>query len=219
MSKREDPLEDDAANTISDHKEGIDPEQEAVLADSVGLALLVVLETLGPAERLAFVLHDMFDLSFDEIAGIVGRTPNAARQLASRGRRRVQGKAMVRNANFDRQREVVDAFLAASRRGDFNALVAMLDPDVVMRADAFHVAPGMPREIRGAAAIADRAAKAGARVARPVLVNGDVGMVVAPRGRLMMVIRFTIVDGKIVEMEGVTDPERLRLLDIAVLED
>ena len=143
-------------------EDGIDPEQEALLADSVGLALLVVLETLAPAERLAFVLHDMFAVPFDEIAPIVGRSPTAARQLASRARRRVQGAAAVPDADLTRQREVVDAFLAAARGGDFDALLAVLDPDVVLRADRAAVPPGAPREVRGAAAVAEQ----GAHVAR-----------------------------------------------------
>ena len=217
-SKREEPLEEDAANTIADRKEGIDPEQEAVMADSVGLALLVVLETLGPAERLAFVLHDMFDLPFEEIAGIVGRTPNAARQLASRARRRVQGRRAAGDADAARKREVVEAFLAAARRGDFEALLTLLDPEVVLHADAAAVRVGA-RESRGAATLAERAVKAGARAARPMLIDGEVGVVVAPRGRLRMVMRLTVVEGKIVEVEAVADPARLERMELAVLED
>lgn len=221
-SKNEESLEEHAErapNTLPDRKDGIDPEQEALLADSVGLALLVVLETLAPAERLAFVLHDMFDLSFDDIAPIVGRSSTAARQLASRARRRVQGADTSRSADLTRQRKVVDAFLAAARGGDFEALLAVLDPDVVLRSDAAAVPPGAPTEIRGATAIASRAAKAGARAAQPALVNGEVGVIVAPRGRLLMVIRFTIANGKIVEIEAVSNPDRLRLLDLAILTD
>jgi RNA polymerase sigma factor (sigma-70 family) len=221
-SKNEESLEEHAErapNTLPDRKDGIDPEQEALLADSVGLALLVVLETLAPAERLAFVLHDMFDLSFDEIAPIVGRSSTAARQLASRARRRVQGADTSRSADLTRQREIVDAFLAAARGGNFEALLAVLDPDVVLRSDAATVPPGAPTEIRGATAIASRAAKAGARAAQPALVNGEVGVIVAPRGRLLMVIRFTIANGKIVEIEAVSNPDRLRLLDLAILTD
>jgi RNA polymerase sigma-70 factor (ECF subfamily) len=217
-SKREEPLEDDATSTIADRKEGIDPEQEAVMADSVGLALLVVLETLGPAERLAFVLHDMFDLPFEEIAGIVGRTPNAARQLASRARRRVQGRRAAADADAARKREVVEAFLAAARRGDFEALLTLLDPEVVLHADAAAVRVGA-RESRGAATLAERAVKAGARAARPMLIDGEVGVVVAPRGRLRMVMRLTVVEGKIVEVEAVADPARLERMELAVLED
>ena len=218
-SRREEPLDADLPEPIVSRRDMIDPETEVLLADSVGLALLVVLDTLAPAERLAFVLHDMFDLSFDEIAAIVGRSPTAARQLASRARRRVQGADAVRDADLTRQREVVDAFLAASRGGDFDALLAVLDPDVVLRSDRAAVPPGAPTEIRGAAAIANRAVKGGARAAQPALVNGAVGVVVAPRGKLLMVLRFTITRGKIVEIDAVADPERLRQLDLAVLYD
>jgi hypothetical protein len=178
-----------------------------------------VLETLAPAERLAFVLHDMFAVPFDEIAPIVGRSPTAARQLASRARRRVQGAANVPDADLTRQREVVDAFLAAARNGDFDALVAVLDPDVALRADSGAVPAGASREVRGAAAVAKRAAKGRARAARPALVNGEVGVVVAPRGRLLMVLGFTISGGKIVEIDAIADPARLRQLDLAVLDD
>jgi RNA polymerase sigma factor (sigma-70 family) len=200
---------------------GIDPEHEALLSDSVGLALVVVLETLSPAERLAFVLHDMFSVPFEEIAPIVGRSPAATRQLASRARRRVRGAAPVPDADLARQREVVNAFLAAARGGDFDALVEVLDPDVVLRADsgAVRVGASTSREIRGAPAVARRAAKGRARAARPALVNGAVGVVVAPRGRLLMVLGFTISGGKIVEIDVVADPERLRQLDLAVVDD
>jgi RNA polymerase sigma factor (sigma-70 family) len=216
-SRREDPLDAHPPKPALGRGTGVNPEQEAQLADSVGLALLVVLETLAPAERIAFVLHDMFDLSFEEIAAIVGRSPTAARQLASRARRRVQGTGTVPDADLTRQREVVDAFLAAARRGDFDALLAVLDPDVVIRADRAAVPPGAPIEVRGAAAAANRAIKGGARAAQPALVDGAVGVVVAPRGRLLMVLRFTITRGKIVAIEAVADPERLRRLDLAVL--
>jgi hypothetical protein len=208
-----------APNTLPNHNDGIDPEQEALLADSVGLGLLVVLETLAPAERLAFVLHDMFDLSFDEIALIVDRSPTAARQLASRARRRIQGAPTAPNADLTRQREVVDAFLAAARGGNFDALLAVLDPDAVLRSDPAAVPPGAPTEIRGAIAIANRAAKGGARAARPALVNGEVGVIVAPRGRLLMVLRFTIAHGRIIEIEAVAKPDRLNKLDLALLND
>src|SRR5918994_5694755 len=184
------------------------PEDQAVLSESIGVAMLVVLDTLAPAERLAFVLHDMFAVPFDEIAPIVGRSPNAAKMLASRARRRVQA-ATVPDTNLTRQREVVDAFLAAARGGDFDALLAVLDPDVVLRADRGVVPPGVSREVRGAAAVAKRAAKGRARAARPALVNGEVGVVVAPRGRLLMVLGFTITRGRIVEIDAISDPERL----------
>src|SRR5207248_6177626 len=198
--RREEPL--DAPVPIASREDRIDPEHEAVLADSVGLALLVVLERLTPAERLAFVLHDMFDLPFDEIAPLVGRSPAAARQLASRARRRVQGAATAADADRTRQREVVDAFLAAARAGDFAALLGVLDPDVVVRTEHAHV--------RGAPAVAERAMKERARAARAALVNGAVGVIVAPQGRLLMVLRFTIGRGRIVAIDVVSDPARLR---------
>jgi RNA polymerase sigma-70 factor (ECF subfamily) len=193
------------------------------LADSVGLALLVVLRTLAPAERVAFVLHDMFDLPFDQIAPIVGRTPTAARQLASRARRRVQGAgagsgAPARETDATRQRAVVDAFLAASRGGDFQALLALLDPDVVLRADAAAVQVGAQAEVRGAAAVAETFSGR-ARVARPALMDGAVGLVWAPGGQPRVVFGITIVRGKIVEIELVADPERLRRLDLTILEN
>jgi RNA polymerase sigma factor (sigma-70 family) len=222
-SRREEPLDEPPGARVPEpivsRGDGIDPEREALLADSVGPALLVVLETLAPAERLAFVLHDMFAVPFDEIAPIVGRSPSAARQLASRARRRVQGADTSPGADLTRQREVVDAFLAAARGGDFDALVAVLDPDVVLRADSGAVPAGASREIRGAAAVARRAAKGRARAARPALVDGAVGVIVAPRGRLLMVLGFTISGGKIVEIDAVADPERLRQLDLALLDD
>jgi RNA polymerase sigma-70 factor (ECF subfamily) len=180
--------------------------------------LLVVLETLAPDERLAFVLHDMFAVPFDEIAAIVGRSPAAARQLASRARRRVQGAAAtIHNDDISHQREIVDAFLAAARRGEFEALLAVLAPDVVLRTDRAARRPGEPMEVRGAATVAKRALRGGARAAQPAIVNGDVGVIVAPRGRLLMVLRFTITHGKIVEIDAVTDPARLRELDLAVI--
>ena len=182
------------------------------------LTLLVVRDRLTPAERLAFVLDDLFALPFDEIAPIVGRSPTAARQLASRGRRRVQGAATVPGADLIRQREVVDAFLAASRGGDFDALVALLDPDVVLRADAATVQVGAAGEVRGAVAVADTFSGR-ARAAQPALVNGAVGAVWAPKGQPRIVFGFTIRRGKIVEIEILADPMRLRHLDLAVLKD
>src|SRR5215210_7638732 len=187
-SKREEPLGVRVPEPIVSREGGIDPEHEALLADSVGLALLVVLETLTPAERLAFVLHDTFAVPFDEIAPIVGRSPTAARQLASRARRRVRGATPGTVADRTRQRAVVDAFLAAARGGDFEALLAVLDPDVVLRTDRPTLPTGAPRETYGAAAVARRAMVGGARAAPPALVNGAVGVVVAPRGRLLMVL-------------------------------
>ncbi|MBA2511363.1 MAG: sigma-70 family RNA polymerase sigma factor [Rubrobacteraceae bacterium] len=197
-----------------------DPEHEALLADSVGLALLVVLETLSPAERLAFVLHDMFAVPFDEIAPVVGRSPTAARQLASRARRRVRGAATAPDADLGRQREVVDAFLAASRGGDFEALLAVLDPEVVLRAD--YGAGGASKVVRGARAVAAQALTFSrfAPFAQPALVNGAAGVVTAPGGEPLAVMGFTVARGKIVEIDILADPERLRRLDLsAVLGD
>ena len=219
-SRREESLDTHLPDPIVSRDEEADPEHEALLADSVGLALLVVLETLTPAERLAFVLHDMFAVPFDEIAPIVDRSPAAARQLASRARRRVQGAAPEPDTDLDRQREVVDAFLAASRGGDFEALVAVLDPDIVLRADGGTLRPGATTELRGARAVAGQARRyaALARFARPALVNGAPGAVVAPGGRPYAVIGFTVRGGRIAEMDILADPERLRELDLAVLD-
>jgi RNA polymerase sigma-70 factor (ECF subfamily) len=220
-SRREEPFAMRVPEPIVSGGDRVDPEHEALLADSVGLALLMVLDTLAPAERVAFVLHDVFAVPFEEIAPIVERSPTAARQLASRARRRVQGAARVPDANLTRQREVIDAFLAAARDGDFEALLAVLDPEVVLRTDESALYPGAAREIRGAVAVARRslAAKGGAMAADLALVNGVVGVVVAPLGRLLTVLRFTIVRGRIVEIEAVADPERLRQFEITVLDD
>jgi RNA polymerase sigma factor (sigma-70 family) len=217
-SRREEPLDMHVPEPGVGQQDGIDPEDEALLADSVGLALLVVLDTLKPAERLAFVLHDLFAVPFDEIAPIVGRSPTTARQLASRARRRVRGGARVADANLTYQREVVDAFLAASRGGDFDALLAVLDPDVVLRSDSAAVHSGASREVRGAPAVA-RQFSGRAREAQPALVNGAVGLVWAPGGRPRVVFGFTITRGKIIAIDLVADPERLRQLDVAVLDD
>ena len=194
---------------------GENPEQEALLADSVGLALLVVLETLTPAERLAFVLHDMFALPFDEIAPIVGRTPDATRQLASRARRRVHGATPRSDADLTEQRAVVDGFLAAARAGDFDALVAVLDPDVVFRVDrgALPAAAREPAVVRGAADVARTTLRRGARFAqfaRPAVVNAAAGLVIAPGPRPIAVIGFTVAEGRIVEIDLVADPDKLR---------
>jgi RNA polymerase sigma factor (sigma-70 family) len=221
-SRRDGPLGVQVPDRIVSHGDGIDPEREALLADSVGLALLVVLDTLNPAERLAFVLHDMFGVPFEEIAPIVGRSPSAARQLASRAsraRRRVQGATNVPDTDLTRQREVVDAFLAAARGGDFDALVAVLDPDVVLRSDLSAAHAVGSREVRGGPAVARTAAKGRARAARPALVNGTVGVVVAPRGRLLMVFAFTIRGQNIVEIDAIADPARLSRLDVVLLGD
>jgi RNA polymerase sigma-70 factor (ECF subfamily) len=224
-ARREEPLGEVVPMRVASRGAGSDPEQEALLADSVGLALLVVLETLEPAERLAFVLHDMFAVPFDEIAPIVDRSPTAARQLASRARRRVRGMGgrdggiAAPRSDLTRQREVVDAFLAAARGGDFNALLAVLDPDVVLHSDRAAMRPGVPAEVRGVNAVATLALKGRARAAQPALVNGAVGVIVAPRGRLMMVLDFTIVDGRIVAIDAIADPERVQELDLAMLTD
>jgi RNA polymerase sigma-70 factor, ECF subfamily len=221
-SRREEPLDVDVhvPEPIVSRADGVDPEHEALLADSVGLALLVVLETLDPAERLAFVLHDMFAVPFDEIAPMVGRTPTAARQLASRARRRVQGEATVPDADLTRQREVVDAFFAAARGGDFDALVAVLDPDVVLRADGGTLRPSDTRVVRSAEQVARRALMfAGlSPYVRPALVNGVAGVVVAPHDQPFSVMAFTVVGGRIVAIDALSDPERLRDLDLTVLD-
>ncbi len=218
-SRREEPLGPHVPEPIVSREDGVDPEHEALLADSMGLALLVVLETLAPPERLAFVLHDMFGVPFDEIAPIVGRSPAAARQLASRARRRVQQDAPEPDADVARQREVVDAFLAAARGGDFEALLELLDPDVVLRVDRGAVRPA-GREVRGATAVLEQVLSyaGGARFARPALVNGTAGFVVAPRGRPVAVAGFTVAHGKVVEIDLLADPERLRRLDMTVLD-
>src|SRR5712692_4422330 len=217
-SRREEPLDIHVPDPIVSREDGIDPEHEALLADSVGLALLVVLDTLNPAERLAFVLHDIFAVPFDEIAPIVGRSPTATRQLASRARRRVRGAETAKPADLERQRAVVDAFLAASRTGNFEALLTVLDPEVVFRADRTAVSAGASGEVRGAPFVA-RQFSGRAQGARPALVNGAVGVVVARRGRLFLVLRLTIRHGKIVGIDAVADPARLRQLDLAVLTD
>jgi len=208
-SRREQPL------TLQ-HESGNDPEHEALLADSVGLALLVVLETLPPAERVAFVLHDMFDLPFDQIAPIVGRSPAAARQLASRGRRRVRGAGSVRESGRGRRQEVVDAFLAASRGGDFAALIALLDPDVVLRADPAAMQIGASTEVRGAAAVAETFAGR-ARAAQPARIDGEPGLVWSQGGRPRVVFAFTITDGKIVAIDLLADPDRLARMDLRIV--
>jgi RNA polymerase sigma factor (sigma-70 family) len=218
-SRPEEPLGVHLPEPIVDRVAGIDPEHEALLADSVGLALLVVLETLSPPERLAFVLHDIFAVPFDEIAPIVDRSPEAARQLASRARRRVQGEKAVPDADLDTQREVVDAFLMAAREGDFEGLLKVLDPDVVLRRD---VAPlGGSREIRGARAVAGQAlaySRLGPLM-RPALVNGAVGVVASLDGEPFAVGGITVRDGKIAEIDIVADPERLGRIDLTILDD
>ena len=215
-AKREEPMEGRVPDPIVSPQEGTDPEHEALLADSVGLALLVVLETLAPAERVAFVLHDMFAVPFDEIASITGRSPAAARQLASRARRRVQAQAPVPDPDPARQRSVVDAFFAAARRGDFDALVAVLDPDIVLREDGGTERPDVSAVIRGASAVAGRALTFSrlSPYVRPILVNGAAGVVVAPGGRPFAVMAFTVTDGKIVEIDVLADPQRLSEIEL-----
>jgi RNA polymerase sigma-70 factor (ECF subfamily) len=219
-SRREEPMVVYVPDPIVSREDETDPEHEAQLVDSVGLALLVVLDALAPAERLAFVLHDMFAVPFEQIAGIVGRSPAAARQLASRARRRVQGAATP-DVDLTRQREVVDAFFAAARDGDFDALVAVLDPDVVLRSDGGAARPGVSVVVQGAEAVAKRAVTF-ARLSpfvRRALVNGAAGVVVAPGGRPVSVMGFTVRGGRIVEIHAVADPDRLRQLDLPVLDD
>ena len=217
-SRREDPWDTHVPDPVITRADD-DPESDAMLADSVGLALLVVLETLEPAERLAFVLHDVFGMTFDEIAPIVDRSPVAARQLASRARRRVQRKAPSSDPDLRQQRRVLDAFLAAARDGDFERLIAVLDPDIVLRADGGALA-GASRVVRGARAVAGQAAsfsKLGLSN-QFVLVNGNVGVVSRrPDGRLFSVLAFTIAGGKIVEIDILADPERLSRLDLSAI--
>src|SRR6266516_5851202 len=217
-ARREESLEALGPQVVTGGERAIDPEEEAELADSVGLALLVVLDTLSPAERLAFVLHDIFAVPFDEITRAVERSPTAARQLASRARRRVRGAPRVADADLAASREVVDAFLAASREGDFDALLAVLDPDVVVRADRAAVSRGAAGEIRGALAIARQLAGR-TQFARAVLVDGAVGVVVAPLGRLVLLLRLTIRHGKIVAIDAVADPAHLHQLRLMALDD
>ena len=213
----EQPLDVRVPDPIVDPTDGTDPEHEALLADSVGLALLVVLETLSPPERLAFVLHDMFDLPFEEIGPIVDRSPAAARQLASRARRRVRAVDTVPDAGLDAQREVVDAFLAAAREGDFDRLVAVLDPDVVLRTD---FGPGaVSEEVRGAEAVASQARAFGLRglVTHTVLINGAIGIVATRDGQPFSVGGLIVRNGRIVEIDFLLDPERLARLDLSFL--
>jgi RNA polymerase sigma-70 factor, ECF subfamily len=216
-SRREEPLGEYPPEANLGAEDKLDPEQEALLADSVGPALLVVLDTLRPAERLAFVLHDLFDVPFEEIAPIVGRSPAAARQLASRARRRVQG-AEIPDADLARQRQIVDAFLAASREGNLVELIALLDPNVVFRADGTATQAGFPGEVRGARTIATRFSR-GARDARPALVGGAVGLVWAPGGVPGGIFALTITRGKISAIELIGDPERIRELSPMFLDD
>jgi RNA polymerase sigma factor (sigma-70 family) len=219
QSRREEPFTPEVPEPVATGTRGSSPEQEALLADSVGLALLVVLDRLTPAERLAFVLHDMFAMPFEEIAPIVGRSAEATRQLASRARRRMRGGATSPDPDLIRQREVAEAFIAALRGGDFEGLLAVLDPDLVVRAD-MPVPSGAPSEIRGAAVWAKGAIAYGqlAQLTRPALVNGAIGVVVAPRGRLVRALRFTIANDKITEIEVIGTPARLGELDVSIVD-
>jgi RNA polymerase sigma factor (sigma-70 family) len=212
-SRREEPVGGDLPDPVAHRGDDHDPEQQALAAEGVGLALLVVLDTLTPAERLAFVLHDLFGVPFEEIAPIVDRSPAAARQLASRARRRVQG-APPPDADLARQRAVVDAFLAASRQGNFEALLALLDPDVVLRADPAAVRTGAAAEARGAAAVAGPFSGR-ARAARPALVDGAPGAVWAPGGRPRVAFAFTVADGRILAIDLLADPEHLARVEPA----
>jgi hypothetical protein len=218
-TRREEPLDSYVPDPIIDRDDRVDPEQQTILADSVGLALLVVLEMLDPAERLAFVLHDMFAVSFDEIATIVGRSPEAARQLASRARRRVQGTDTVPDADIARQRAVVDAFFTAARSGDLDALVAVLDPDVVLRSDGGTRSPVATVLVRGAQAVASRAIMFSrpAAVLRSALVNGAAGVVVMMRERPVSIMGFTVSGGRIVAIDVLADPDRLGEIDLSRL--
>src|SRR5215475_2423088 len=214
-ARREDPAQDDIVETAaSDH----DLEREALLADSIGMALLIVLKRLAPAERVAFVLHDMFDLPFEEIGPIVGRSPVATRQLASRARRRVRGEPLSPDDDLARQREVAAAFLAASRDGNFDALLAVLDPEVVFQADRTAVQMGGPATIRGAAAVA-QTFKGRARAARVAVVDGAAGLAVVLQGRLRILLALTIADGRIVAIDAIADPEHIQRLDVVIPTD
>jgi RNA polymerase sigma-70 factor (ECF subfamily) len=219
-ARREEPFEMRMPEPIVDRADGTNPEHEALLADSVGLAMLVVLETLSPPERLAFVLHDMFAVPFDEIAQIVDRSPQAARQLASRARRRVQGENRIPDADLDTQREVIDAFVSAAREGDFEKLLEVLDPDVVLRADSGAVRLGSATVVRGAANLA-RQAMSFSRLdleVRPALINGAAGSVTLRDGQPFSIAGFTIRNRRIVEMDVFADPERLRQIDLTILD-
>lgn len=220
--RREDPVGVRVPDPVFSRADATGPEHEALLADSVGLALIVVLETLTPAERLAFVLHDLFGVPFDEIAPLVDRSPAAARQLASRARRRVRGAEVhAPDADLAAQHALVDAFFAAAHAGDFDALVAVLDPDVVLRSDGGTARPAASVVLRGAAAVAGRALQVAqpSALKRPVLVNGAAGVVITVGGRPVSVMGFTVSRGKIVEIDAIVDPERLSRLDLAVFDD
>ncbi len=216
-SRREESLEDPALESAANREATLNAEHEVMLADSVGLAMLVVLETLNPAERVSFVLHDMFDLPFEEIAPIVGRTPTAARQLASRARRRVQGKGDSAESDRERQSQVVEAFLRASREGDFEALLALLDPDVVARVGAAAAALGSAPEVHGANEVAKIFAGR-AKGAQPALIDGVPGLVWAPGGKPRMVFKFATVDELVTSIELISDPAQIGQMDLRITE-
>lgn len=217
---REISLDVEIPGNTQNHSPESDPEQELLLADSVGLALLVILDTLNPAERLAFVLHDLFDVPFEEIAQITKRSPEAARQLASRARRRVRGKNTVQNSGRIRQREIVEAFFAAARHGDFERLLVLLDPDVVLTADRETLSSDAPAEFRGAATVAGKALAAGsAKFSEVAIVNGKAAIIVAPAGRLRRTLLFTIARNKIVKIDVVANGDDLRGLEIVPFSD
>lgn len=218
-ARREESLEAYAAEKVVDRAAGGDPEQEALLADSVGLALLVVLGTLNPVERIAFVMHDIFAVPFEEIAPIVGRSEAAARQLASRARRRVHGAGASSGTDLQVQRALVDSFLAAARTGNFDALLEVLDPNVVLRNDQAAVSNDASGEVRGSRDVAKLLMFGRAQAARPALVDGSIGVVVAPRGRLLLVLALTYEHGKIVRIDQVSDPARLQQLELSVLSE
>jgi RNA polymerase sigma factor (sigma-70 family) len=216
-SRREESTGDPVPHDPGSSAQVDDPEQQTLMAESVGTALLVVLDSLAPAERVAFVLHDVFAVPFDEIAGIVGRSPDAARQLASRARRRVQGSAATPELDLVRQRDLVDAFFRAARHGDFESLLQLLDPDVVLRPDVAAVRMGSLRETRGAEAVAT-ALSGGAQGARLAVVDGLAGLVWAPRGRTRGLIEFTVAGGRIVAIDVTGDSERIGQIDIVILD-
>lgn len=220
VSRREDSLEDQAVAPAFAPSRKIDPEQEALLADSVGIALLVVLDRLNPAERLAFVLHDLFDLPFDEIAPILGRTSAATRQLASRARRQVRGATANADSSLSNQRDVVTAFLAALRAGDMEALLSVLDPDLVVRIDEA-AGSGTAREVHGAQNWASQAIaySRGTRFVQLALVDGNAGLILAPHGKLLRALQFIVYNGKIAGIEIIANPDRLAAVDLAVLPD
>ena len=215
-SRREESIEAHASDTITSQENIIDPEQEAILADSVGIALLVVLGNLNPAERISFVLHDIFALPYNEIAPIVGKSEVATRQLASRARQRIRGAKAVPESGHDYQRDVVQAFLAAAHAGNFDTLVAVLDPDVILRDDR---QTGAARVTRGAVELAKQVSGRAQKAAQLALVNGTVGIIVAPQGKLLYVLKFTMSHGKITEVDLISDPERISQLDLALLND